>query len=307
MGTTLTTLLLALAVGTSAYFLVSYALTKVSYRKVARSRVLMAQMVIAEAEQRRDLKLLDRLTGRIRLAGWTGGLAPIVTAVGFLYAVCVLLVSLTGINEVVGVVLGIPICIGVVSLVVMRIAFRRQSAFQRQLMPALAMLAAQIETGSGAERALESILPSLEDPLGEELNAALAATVTMELVESLKEVEKHYPSRAFTLFLAALEIDRLQGGSLAPALREAASMLERQFELTQEAQAELSQAKSEFYGVIVILSLVALPLLTSGDPTIRSAYFSPTGLTALTFVGILAGLGVLRASKIFKMAKRGSA
>lgn len=303
MDSGLITLLLAAAVGASAYFLVSYALTRASYRKV--SRIDLAYMAIREAEAKQGFNLKDRLVERLRLAGWSGGLAPIVTATGFLYAACVLAVSVAGVNQNLAIVLGIPLCFGVVFLVVLRISSKRQLAFQRQLMPALSMLAAQIESGNGAERSLEQILPSLEDPLGEELHNALAATVTMDLVAALREVGRRYPSRAFMLFLAALEIDQIQGGALAPALREASMMLQRQFELIQEAQAELAQAKMEFYGVLGIVSFITIPLLTSDDPTVRSAYYSPTGIIVLLFASLLAAAGIWRAMRIFGQAKQG--
>ena len=199
----------------------------------------------------------------------------------------------------------LPLCVGVVFLVVSRVASRRQLAFQRQLMPALGMLAAQIEAGNGAERALEQILPALEDPLGAELAAALSSTVTMELVPALEEVARRYPSRAFTLFLAALEVDRLQGGALAPALREASAMLQRQFELSQEAQAEVSQAKMEFYAVGGIVGIIAMTLLSSGDPNVRGAYFSSTGLLGIGVAAVLVLTGIWRASRILKIAKGG--
>lgn len=305
MDSGLITLLLAATVGASAYFLVSYALTKAAYRKV--SRIDIAYQVIQDAEYKQRRPIKDRLVGRLRLAGWSGGIAPIVTAVGFLYVTCVLAITIVGANQGLATIMGLPACIGIVYLAVLRISMKRQMLFQRQLMPALAMLAAQIEAGNGAERAIEQILPSLEDPLGEELHNALEATVTLDLVDALGEIGKRYPSRAFMLFLAALEIDQMQGGALAPALREAASMLQRQFELMQEAKAELAQAKMEFYGVFGIISLISIPLLTSDDPTVRSAYYSPTGLTVLFMASLLAATGVWRALLIFRKANRGIA
>jgi Flp pilus assembly protein TadB len=307
MDNGLTALIIALACGAAAYFAVSYILTKLSYNKMSKSRLQMAYMAIEEAEKGSGPSIQERLASRLVIAGWYGGLAPIVTATGFLYAACVLAMYLVGFNQVLGIFVAVPACAGVVSVIVMRISARRQLAFQRQLMSALGMLAAQIEAGNGAERALEQILPSLEDPLGAELHGALASTVTVELVTALQEVSKRYPSRAFTLFLAALEVDRLQGGALAPALREASSMLQRQFELSQEAQAEVSQAKVEFYTVGGIVLMIAATLLTAKDEAIRGAYFSPVGMVGLGFGFALAGFGVIRAMRVLRQAKGGEA
>lgn len=301
----LTTLLVALTIGGASYFAVSYVLTKLSYRRVTKSRLQLAYLAIEEAERGGGTSIQERLASRLVIAGWYGGLAPIVTASAFLYALCVLGMYVVGFNQILGIIVAVPACIGAVSIIVIRVSTRRQLAFQRQLMPALAMLASQIEAGNGAERALEQILPSLEDPLGAELHSALAATVTMELVPSLQEVSRRYPSRAFTLFLAALEVDRLQGGALAPALREASSMLQRQFELSQEAQAEVSQAKVEFYTVGGIIGMIAATLMSSNDPSIQDAYFSTVGLVALGLGFGLAGLGVWRAMRILREAKGG--
>jgi Flp pilus assembly protein TadB len=303
MDSGLITLLLAAAVGASAYFLVSYALTRASYRKL--SRIDLAYMAIRDAEATQGFNIKERLVTRLRLVGWSGGLAPVVTATGLLYAVCTLAVLITGVNQSLAALVGVPLCMGVVYIVMLKISLKRQVSFQRQLMPALSMLAAQIESGNGAERALEQIIPALEDPLGGELHNALSATVTMDLVAALREVGRRYPSRAFMLFLAALEIDQIQGGALAPALREASSMLQRQFELMQESQAELAQAKMEFYGVLGIIMFITIPLLTSSDPTIQSAYYSPMGIVMLALAALLAAAGFWRAMLIFRKTKRG--
>lgn len=301
----LISVLLSVAGGAAAYFAVSYVFTKISYSKVSKSKIMMAYLAIEEAEQGKSPGIVERLTERLRIAGWTGGLTPIVSAVGFLYTICVLATYVMGFAQVLGMIVGIPLCVGVVLMLVSRTASRRQLAFQRQLMPALGMLAAQIEAGNGAERALEQILPALEDPLGAELAAALSSTVTMELVPALEEVARRYPSRAFTLFLAALEVDRLQGGALAPALREASSMLQRQFELAQEAQAEVSQAKMEFYAVGGIVGIIALTLLSSSDSTVKGAYFSSAGIVGLALAALLVATGIWRATRILRTAKGG--
>ena len=307
MASGLTTMLIALTCAGAAYFVVEYLLTRTSYRRLAKSKIQLAYMAIEEAERSTAVSWKDRVAARLSIAGWSGGLTPILIATGFLYAICVVVLSVLGVNDALGVFAGLPVCAGVVYLIVIRIASRRNLAFQRQLMPALGMLAAQIEAGNGAERAIEQILPALEDPLGAELGAALASTVTMELVQALRQVEIRYPSRSFTLFLAALEIDRLQGGALAPALREASQMLQRQFDLAEEAQAEVSQAKMEFYAVGGIVGLIAFSLLSSDDPFMRDAYTSSAGIVALVISATLIGTGVLRAMRLLKKAKEGAA
>lgn len=307
MDNSLIALLVAIGGAGAAYFVVSYFMTRASYRKVAQSKIQLAYLAIEEAERAGAPSIRERLTSRLVIAGWYGGLAPIISAVGFLYAICVVAMQVLGLNQILGLVVGIPVCIATVALVVVRVSMKRQIAFQRQLMPALGMLASQIEAGNGAERALEQILPSLEDPLGAELQNALASTVTMELVPALSAIGKRYPSRAFTLFLATLEVDQTQGGELAPALREASSMLQRQFELSEEAQAEVAQAKIEFYIVGGIVGGIAVAMLSADDPIIRDAYTSVPGIVGLVVGFGLAGIGIFRAMRLLRIAKEGGA
>lgn len=303
MDNRLIAIILAIACAGSVYFVVQYLLTRHQYKKLAESKVQLAYLAIEEGARQGRVGIRDSIDLRLRRAGWVGGLAPVLISVGFLYAVCVLVLTTLGIPDIAGVVLGLPTCLLLIQLIVGQITERRKLAFQRQLMPALSMLAAQIEAGNGAERALEQILPSLEDPLGAEMQRALSATVTQELVPALTTIAERYPSRAFSLFLAALEVDRLQGGSLAPALREASAMLERQFELAEEAQAELSQSKMEFFVVTAIIAGIAAFMLGQDNPTIRDAYTSPVGLVAVGGGMVLFVTGIWRAMRLLRSAK----
>jgi tight adherence protein B len=303
MDNRLIQLILAVACAGSAYFVIGYVLTRAQYKKLAESKVQLAYLAIEEGERSRRLSLRSRANARLRRAGWEGGAAPIIAAVGFLYAVVVLVMFALGLPEILGLVVGLPACVAVVQVIIRQIVYRRRLTFQRQLMPALSMLAAQIESGNGAERALEQILPSLEDPLGAELQRALRSTVTQELVPALATIGERYPSRAFSLFLAALEVDRIQGGSLAPALREASAMLERQFELVEEAQAELSQAKMEFFVVAGIIAMIAAFMLGQDNPTIRGAYTSTVGLVAVGTGAVLFVIGIWRAMRLLRSVK----
>lgn len=303
MSSRLISIVLALACAGSMYFVVQYLLTRHQYKKLAESKVQLAYLAIEEGSRPRRRSLRAVLDARLRAAGWEGGPAPVLVSVGFLYAVCVLVISMLGLPDVAGVVIGLPACVLLLQLIVGQITTRRRLLFQRQLMPALSMLAAQIEAGNGAERALEQILPSLEDPLGIELQRALQSTVTQELVPALAAIAHRYPSRSFALFLAALEVDRLQGGSLAPALREASAMLERQFELAEEAQAELSQAKMEFFVVTGIIAGIAAFMLNQDNPTIRGAYTGPVGLIAVGTGMALFAIGIWRALRLLRSVK----
>jgi Flp pilus assembly protein TadB len=291
--------LISLGGGGVAYFTMMYLLYRVSMRSAtAVERHANAVAEARAAEERVPFK--TRAVGRLAQAGWYGTLTPILMASGFLYAVVVLAFIVVDLPSLFAAVIGLPASVGLVVLITGRIAARRRRLFQAQLMQALTMLAAQIEAGNGPQRALEQILPSLDDPLGAEMTAALNATVaTKDLGEAMRPLALRYPSRAMTLFLAALEIDRLRGGSLAPTLRQAAEVLAKQFELAEETNSEISQAKSEFYTIIGIVSLMAFSLLTGSDANARDAYTSPAGLTVLIIALSNFAFGIWRGLRVF--------
>jgi Flp pilus assembly protein TadB len=301
-------LLLAIAVAGVAFFVVSYVLSLVELRKIRGSRLETKRLDDIEGEEaaaRRPVR--ERVRGPLADAGWNGGMGPVLVAGAFLYAVCVLVLSAIGVPDLVGLALGLPASFGAATLAAMRIGARRQILFQRQLMFALSDIAARLQGGAGAKRALDQVVPNLENPLGAELEQALDSTQGQSLVDALQKVEERYPSRAFTLFITALEIDEKQGGQLAPALREASAMLQRQFELAEEAQAELAQAKMEFFVVAAIVGLIVVTMFTGSDDATRSVYFSFIGLIAVGFGFGNAAIGFLRAFRLFAKAREGQA
>lgn len=303
MGSGLILLLLAVAVGGFAYFVTMWTLYRVSLRN-ATATERYAYQVESDREDAESKSLKARFVERFAAAGWTGSIAPVLLATAFLYTIVVVVFSLTAIPEIAAIILGLPTCVALTLLILNRIQARRRRLFQAQLMQALGMLASQIEAGNGPQRALEQIIPSLENPLGAEFAEAVASTVVVkDLVEAIRPVAERYPSRAMTLFVAALEVDRLQGGSLAPTLRQAQSMLARSYELAEETAAEISQAKSEFYAIVGIVLFMAFGLLTGGDESTRSSYFSPTGMVVLGVGFANFGLGIFRSLRIFSKVK----
>ena len=170
----------------------------------------------------------------------------------------------------------------------------------------IGIIAAQIEAGDSINRALDKTVLMVEDPLRREFAAALAQMVgTTTLTTALRSVAVTYPSRAMDLFLAALEIDETMGAKLAPTLRQAQTTLERQFDLAAEATAEISQAKAEFFGITIVMALVAFGMFTSSEGIAREAYASPLGIAVLTGVVANYVFGIVRTARIFGRAKRG--
>lgn len=293
---------IAIAAGGLAYFLVTLALTALSRRNAtAVERYTFAIDDAARAEKPHGWPAFKAAaTQRLKYAGWHGSLGPIALATGFLYAVVVVMFTVFGLPSILALVIGLPACLLLVMTIINRVQARQRRLFQGQLMQALSALAAQIEAGNGPQQALKQILPSLDDPLATGFEAALNAVVaTQDLGKALEPLVAEYPSRAMTLFMAALDVDRISGGSLAPTLRQASDMLAKQFELAEETNAEISQAKSEFYVIIAIVSVMAFSLIVGGDPQARSAYTSPAGLVVLGIGVANFAIGLWRGMRIF--------
>lgn len=297
-------LIVAMLIGGSVYFCINWYLALGEHRRMTEIEKRNAQLY--EDERRRNKRSpRQRIQDVIDAYGLQVDLTTAWIVMGFLYLVVTVTLSLIGVAGIIGVILGLP-ATAVVAFGGMRsLANRRRAKFNAQLMQALTLLAGQLEAGNGPTRALEQILPSLQDPLRTEFKNALDATIASKpLVEALGDLAERYPSRAMAMYISALSLEG--SGQIAPALRQAASILQKDFELAEEASAELSQTKSETLAVIVIIVGIALTVYGGGDATTRAAYMTPVG-----FIGVLFGignfsLGIYRATRVFAKAKASS-
>ena len=97
------------------------------------------------------------------------------------------------------------------------------------------------------------------------------------------------------MFLSALEIDRSEGATIAPALQQASNIMKDNFALKAEAQAELSSVKSEFIGVFIILVLIGWLIIQAPTPPgTPSVWTTPAGIVVAIACVANAGLGWLR-------------
>lgn len=306
MPDTVRYLLLAVSSAALTFVVVTYAQARLRLRNLTRVERVRLAMEEQLAERDRPSPTA-RVRGLLAKAGWEDGMTPPLLVFGFAYVSVAVVLMMLGVPELVGLAVGLPATAGLVAAYTVRRASRRQVEFQRQLLQALRMLVTQVESGSGPQRALEQVVGAVDDPLSSELAKALAETVaTKDLVRAMKGVEERFPSRAMSLFVAALEVDRIQGGALTPALRQASELLQRQFELAEEAAAELSQARAEFWALVGVIAFIAVSQIAGADPTTRSSYLSPVGLALIGAGTANALVGVWRALAVFRRVKGGA-
>ena len=293
----------AIAVAAFAYFFVSYLFSRSAYKRA--TLIQRANATIDEAKRREGkVSALDQLRIFLLRNGWAGNLGPVAAGAGFLYLSVTLVMVSLGISSAVAALAAAPACLGASMLAVRMLEDKRQARFRHQLLQLMNQLASQIESGVGVEKALGAIVPQLDNPLGEELERALNETrASKDLIEALGDIAERYQSRALTMLIASLEIDRKIGGSLSPVLRQAASLLEREFELTAEARAEIAQTRGEFYIVAGIILGICFYVMSSSGAVGRAAYSSAVGIVLLILAGANFLLGVLRVLGVLRRAK----
>jgi len=287
-------LLVLLATAGATFFLIRAAQMHLAYRRMGQLEATRVEIEAARARAERA-PLRARLVGAVRSLGYDGDLFPFAAGLAFLYLAVAAALSLLSVPSVVAYVVALPAVGGAVATVVKWAAARRRKRFNTQLVELLELVAGQIEGGTGAQRALALVVPTMGEPLRSEMSAVLdTQMVTRDLIGAMRALQERYPSRAFAMFVSALEIDRADGHAIGPALRQAAKILNDDFQLRAEAVAEVAQQRGEFFIILAVLGAMAAYMLMSGDETQIAAYTSPIGVTALGAASANAVWGVYR-------------
>lgn len=245
---------------------------------------------------------LTRLSRRLRRAGYTGDPAPVLAGMGFLVLAISALLALAGVDDEVSLVLSLALSplLGLFALQYAVARRRRKGA--RQMLTLMRASLLHLESGSSPPQAFARAAEQAGSPLREDMLRALAGKVGgVTLSEALQPVVDLYPSEATDLLIAAIDINDRLGAPLSPTLRQAEAILTERQDLAAEATAELASSRSEFIGITIAISLIAVML--GRQPAAVAAYASPTGVTALTFGLANYAFGILRATRMFRTAK----
>jgi Flp pilus assembly protein TadB len=272
----------------------------------------LSYIEIRNAQIEEDIRLERKATRRQRIEqklfnlGYEGDWTPLLLVVALIYLVVAVIFSFFGVGSSFGAVIALPISIigAIASLANAR--RKRYAKFEQQLLKVLSSVAGHLEAGDTPPMAFQKAARLSENPMRRELQAALATQVgTESLSQTIGQLALRYPSRAINLLVAALSIDDRVGAQLSPALRQAQSTLERQFELSAETTAEISQARGEFFAISGVMAAIALALVSGSGGTAREAYSSFLGIIVLILVLTNYGIGVWRALNIFRKAASG--
>lgn len=300
-----TFLLIAVLGGLAVWFASAW----VSALRVERTKTALQKrqdQIDANIARRQRLTFRQRLSARLARYGWRGSLAPLSAIVLLGYLAIAVGLALVGIDGWAGVVVAVPCTLGATAFVAASLRSRRQRAFRNELLSALDQFAASVRTASSPAKAIESQLSQLPEPLRSEMVLALDQhKANRPLAEAMADVAQRYPSRAMSLFVAALRINDQRGGKLASALEQAAESLRRDEELSSEAKAELAQDRMQFIGILILLGVIAAATFAQGGEQARVAFTSPAGIIILLAGLANAAWGVVRVLRMFAKSRDG--
>lgn len=292
-----------LMVGASVFFLFRWSqLWRIESKKTEIQR--RREEIDYQTARSLRTSLKTRAKGFLYEYGWEGDVTPLLMVSGILYLLMVSVLSIIGISGAPGAFFALPASLLIVGGFSASARNKKKRVFNKQLMQALDLFAAQLKSGLSSVRAMEQVLPSLPQPLRGELAGALEKyRASAKLGDALAEVQERYPSRAMQMLVVSVRIDEERGGRMADALEQAADNVRKDFELGSEAQAELSQEKAQFYGIVFILGVFVYLTLVRADENTMKAYTTMPGLAIVFTAAANAVFGIFRTLRVFSKAK----
>lgn len=272
---------LLLAVAGATFFLVRAIQSRAGYRAMSQ---LEAKRVELEAARERAARptLNQRVRSQAYALGYDGDVFPFAAALAFLYLAVSIALTFADIPNALAYVAALPTSALTIWAAAKWSAAQKKKRFNAQFVELLDLVAGQIEGGSGAQRALTVVIPTMQEPLrGEMIRVLNQQLATKDLVGAMRDLSERYPSRAFALFISALEIDQADGHAIGPAIRQAAGLLNSDFQLRAEAVAEVAQQRGEFFIILGVLGALGAYMIFGGDESRVEAYLSPIGLISL--------------------------
>ena len=290
--------------GAAVYFLISYISSRRSLNSMNYIDVRNAQ-IEEDLLNERKLSLPKKIEQSLNGFGYSGNYLPLLAGITLLYLITSLFLTIIGVGNIIGVIISLPMSIGLTLITLSTLKKKSIARFERQLLQVLSVVVGYLEAGDVPTMAFYKAIRLVDDPLRGAFEKALASKIGSETLATVIEpLAKDYPSKSMFMLITALKIDDKVGAKLAPALRQAQKILERQFELSEEGKAEIAQAKSEFYAISIILFGIGLFLMVSTGDLTRNAYTSSLGIIVLSIALANYGLGVYRALKIFSKAAK---
>jgi Flp pilus assembly protein TadB/Mg-chelatase subunit ChlD len=175
---------------------------------------------------------------------------------------------------------------------------RRSDAFEEQLPDTLHLVASSIRTGFSLGQAVDGASQGATDPMGAELNRALAETRLGEPLEStLDRVADRVGSRDLRWTVMAIRIQQHTGGNLSEVLQTTSATIRERAAMARRVKALSAEGRLSAYILIALPILLFAFLFLTRRPYVSLLWTTPPGLamSALGLVLMVAGWFWMRA------------
>ena len=180
-----------------------------------------------------------------------------------------------------------------------RMRKKRLARFEQQLPDALMMLSGSLRAGASLNMAIESLVRDQPAPLNQEFELFLRAQrIGLDFETGLSDMEARLPIQDFSMFVAALRINREIGGNLAAIMESLADTLRRK--AMMEGKIESLTAQGKLQGIVMTgLPVLLAVLLNFLEPQAMSKLWTtPIGWGVLTVIVVMEALGYFMIRKI---------
>jgi tight adherence protein B len=174
------------------------------------------------------------------------------------------------------------------------VATRRLARLRAQLPEGLGTLSTSVRAGLSLPQALAQGADSIPPPLGEELRRMTRETALGGTLEaSLAGFERRAPLPEIHLLVAALNLARTTGGSLAPLLDQLTDTLRERERLRGHVKTLTAQGRLSGW-VVGLMPVVLLVVVSAVDPEFLSPLLhTPAGLVLLGVAVVLEVIGAV--------------
>jgi tight adherence protein B len=161
------------------------------------------------------------------------------------------------------------------------VTFRRRqraSAFEQQLVEALALIAGGLRAGYSFLQGTEAVVRELPAPVQEEFGMVLEdLRVGVAVEEAMTALAQRVPSEEVDMLVTSILVQRQSGGNLAEILDTISYTIRERLRIRREVQTLTAQERMSSY-VVGALPIVAFVFLTISNPDYLDTLFgTPLG------------------------------
>lgn len=181
------------------------------------------------------------------------------------------------------------------SLLLDRLASRRNKRFARQLPDALVLISSSLSAGHTFLRSIQLLATEAESPLSDELRRVVSETqLGTSLVDSLEHLSDRMRNRDLEWMVQAIRIQQQTGGHLTDLMATLAEVIRGREEVRREISVLTAEGRMSAW----ILGLMPVGLFLAVE-TVNPGYLDPMlqgwGIVvlALTALSMAAGVGII--------------